>query len=408
MKTCLRRSASGRGFTLLELLFVVLIISVLALLILPVLGKAKARAKRADCINNLRQIGLANLEFAHDHQDRFPFQVATNEGGTLEFARTGFAIGGDFYFAFRHFQVLSNALGTPRLLRCPADTRTNADHFGILLNLNISYFVGVNAEYSKPASILAGDRNITSASYTSGSILRLNPNALAEWTSGCHEFRGNLLLADGHVEPSNNEGLASAIVNAGPTGGNLLPPITPPPGSGGPTAAQPTVVATLQRFFDSTPARQGSSAANPESNPNATPTPIVAANPPQTRPAVVPKPTLPEMPPPPAVAAARPAAGAGIQFATNPAPAMAAQDPAPKAEEAAALGAMKSGTPGAGTPSNYEFNFYFLQFQPGRHFWLWLLLLLLTLTAAFFLGWHLQRSRAKKQPAATGPASPAA
>jgi prepilin-type N-terminal cleavage/methylation domain-containing protein/prepilin-type processing-associated H-X9-DG protein len=408
MKTCLFRNGPARGFTLLELLFVVLIITVLALLILPVLGKAKARAKRAECVNNLRQIGLANLEFAHDHLDQFPFQVTTKEGGTLEFARTGFAIGGDFYFAFRHFQALSNALVTPRLLRCPADTRTNADHFGILLNLNISYFVGVNAEYSKPATILAGDRNITTDSYTSGSILRLNPKARAEWTSGCHEFRGNLLLADGHVQPSNNEGLASAIVNAGPTGGNLLPPITPPAGSGGTIAEQPTVVATLQRFFDSAPARQGSSSANPESNPNATPTPTVAANPPQTRPADVSKLTMSAVPAVPAVAATRPAAGADIKVATNPAPAMAAQETAAKADEAAAPGAVTSGTPGAGTSSNYEFNFYFLLFQPGRHFWLWLLLLLLTLTAAFFLGWHLQRNRAKKRLAPASPASPSA
>ncbi|HEU0009349.1 MAG TPA: prepilin-type N-terminal cleavage/methylation domain-containing protein [Verrucomicrobiae bacterium] len=404
MKTSSNPSAHIRGFTLLELLFVVLIISILALLILPVLGKAQARAKRAECVNHLRQIGIANHEFAHDHQDQFPFQVATNDGGTLEFARAGFAMIGEFYFAFRHFQALSNTLGTPRLLRCPTDTRTNADHFGILRNLNISYFVGVNAEYSKPGSILAGDRNITSDSYASGSILRLNPNAPAQWTSGCHEFRGNLLFADAHVEQSNNEGLASAIHSAGSQPGNLLPPITPPGGGDGSIVAQPTVVATLQRFFDTAPATQGSSAANPDANPNATPTPAVPANPPATRPADVPTPAAAA----PGMAAPRPASKADANIATNPAPAVAARDAAGKAGEAGAPGAVPSGTPGAGASPGYEFNFYFLLFQPGRHFWSWLLLLLLAVVAAFCLGWRLQRSRARKRLAAASPTSPAA
>jgi len=410
MKLTPHRNAPARGFTLLELLFVVLIISILALLILPVLGKAQARAKRAECVNHLRQIGIANHEFAHDHHDQFPFQVTTNEGGTLEFARAGFAMSGEFFFAFRHFQALSNTLGTPRLLRCPTDTRTNADHFGILRNLNISYFVGVNAEYSRPGSILAGDRNITSDSYASGSILRLNPNAPAQWTSGCHEFRGNLLFADAHVEQSNNEGLASAIHSAGPQAGSLLPPITPPGGGDGSIAVQPTVVATLQRFFDTAPAAQGGGAGTPEANPNATPKALAnppansPANPPEPRPAEVPKPAAAA----PAMAATRPAAKAEDQFATNPAPAVAAQDAAGKAGEAGAHGAVPSNTPGAGVSRGNEFNFYFLLFQPGRYFWSWLLVLLLAVVAAFCLGWHLQRSRAKKRLLTASHVSPGA
>jgi prepilin-type N-terminal cleavage/methylation domain-containing protein/prepilin-type processing-associated H-X9-DG protein len=396
-------TARARGFTLLELLFVVLIISILALLILPVLGKAQARAKSAECVNHLRQIGLANHEFSHDHHDQFPFQVTTNEGGTLEFARAGFAMSGEFYFAFRHFQALSNTLDTPRLLRCPTDTRTNAEHFGILRNVNISYFVGVNAEYSKPGSILAGDRNITSDSYASGSILRLNPNAPAEWTSGCHEFKGNLLFADAHVEQSNNEGLASAIHSAGSQPGSLLPPITPPVGGDGSIVAQPTVVATLQRFFGTAPAAQGGNEGTSDANPSATPTPAVPANPPETRLAEVPKPAVAA----PAMAAPRLVARADINIATNPAPAIAAQNAAGDAGQTGAPAAVPPGTPRAGASPGYEFNFYFLLFQPGRHFWTWLLLLLLAFVAAFCLGWRLQRNRAKKRLVTASPAFPA-
>ncbi len=402
MKTPLRRSSRDRGTTLLELLFVVLIIAIMALLLLPVLGKAKARAKRAACTSNLHQIGIAYHEFAHDHRDQFPFQVTTNDGGTLEFTRAGFAMSGEFYFAFRHFQALSNILDTTRLLLCAADTRTNTDHFGELRNHNLSYFVGVNAEYSRPGSILSGDRNLSSDGFASGSIVRLNPGAPAEWTSGCHEFNGNLLFADGHVEQSNNEGLALTLQRAGSQPSHLLPPITPPGGVDDSIPEQPMVVAALQQFFDTAPATQRGGAGNAGVTPNTTSAP--PPNLPEARPASVPKPTAP----PPAMAAPRPATKAEVNIATNRAPVAAVQDAQGPAGKAETPKAAPRGTSGADTPAGYAFNFYFFLFQPGRYFWSWLLALVLAVVAAFFLGWHLQRNRAKKQLAVASPASPAA
>lgn len=218
---CTRRE---KGLTLVELCLLIAITAILYLLVFSgaSFGRAKDRAQRIQCVNNLKQIGLAGRVWKGDQTVTFPMSVRGTNGGTMEFI-TGLNV-------WRHFQVMSNELSTPKILICPADVSRTvpAKNFDFFSNSNLSYFIGLDASDANTDSFLSGDRNITNGTPIRNGILELTTNNSAGWTAEMHNKVGNILLSDGNVQQVSQIGLRQALADTGAFTNRLQMPVLTP------------------------------------------------------------------------------------------------------------------------------------------------------------------------------------
>ena len=209
--------------TLVEVLAVLAAVVILLALYFPSRPRQMQRAPWMQCVNNLRQIGLATLVWGEEHDDKFPTAVSPINGGAMEYTSGP--------NAWKNFQVMSNQLHMPKVLFCPAETdphRFMATNFDYLRNLNLSFFVGIDANETLPNAILSGDRNITNSMPLNNALLELTTSRPAGWNSEMHNSYGNILFADGHVSQLTITKLKRAGANSGlPTNRLQMPVLAP-------------------------------------------------------------------------------------------------------------------------------------------------------------------------------------
>lgn len=221
MKT-LTNQTYARAMTMLELLIVIAVLLSLAAILLPALAKAKVRSAKTSCVNNLRQVGFAFRIWQEDHNNKFPMTISVTNGGTLELIENG--------TVWRHFQVMSNELNTPRILICPQDVKRYKHSAAIWGGLpsppsatvpfsgdvNTSYFISVDADSTNPTMFLAGDRNLTVKNIAlKPGLHSLATNKVVGWTAEIHVNQGNVLMADASVKQFNSSGLQKALGETG-------------------------------------------------------------------------------------------------------------------------------------------------------------------------------------------------
>jgi type II secretory pathway pseudopilin PulG len=190
-----RTTSRGGGFTLTELLVVICVVAVVAFLLLPGLAASKRKNEKINCINNLKQIGLASRIWEGDNGDKYPMQSALTNDAVMKLVSSG--------NAYVLWQTMSNVLGTPKSLFCPADEqRTAALSFSKnFSDANISYFLNLDAADAYPQMILSGDDNLAvNGVRVRPGIFNLPTNASIGWTAERHRGTGNLALSDGSVQ----------------------------------------------------------------------------------------------------------------------------------------------------------------------------------------------------------------
>jgi Tfp pilus assembly protein FimT len=240
------------AFTLIELLVIMAIIAILAAVSLPTLARAKPQARRINCSNNLKQVGIAFRTWAINHNGYTPAQTLSAQGGnagTDVGVRSVTAAQTMSRGVSKMFLTMSNELSTPKILFCPAEADSSArqaatsfattnvgtnDAVPYTNDLNCSYFIGVDASETYPRMFLTGDHNMggnanpPTIPFQLGQAANTTPfislgtnftdNMGPAFLSTGHSLQGNIGLADGSVEWFNRSELQNWLRVTGDSG----------------------------------------------------------------------------------------------------------------------------------------------------------------------------------------------
>jgi len=210
-----RESKLQFGFTLIELLVIIVTVVMLIVLVFSGARRVKEDALRKQCVDNLKQVGLAFRQWG---SHKGPMQTPNEWGGAQQSVTNG--------EMFRVFQVMSNELYSPKILVCPSDIRIAAAEFvTALANTNISYFLGLDAQDTFPQMFLSGDRNLEIDGVAAGpGVFALTTANNLSWTRTIHDRIGNVGLADGSVQHFDKKRLNEALAVTGAVTNRLVFP----------------------------------------------------------------------------------------------------------------------------------------------------------------------------------------
>lgn len=168
-----RPGAAGRkrsGFTLIELLVVIAIIAILAAILFPVFAQARARAQATSCLNNLKQLATAFVQYAEDNKGWFPRSQSWNGGyGSAGYTDWAGCPGTGKAFTatdLARYSAIYPYVKTADIFHCPTDKNKAADAVnGAPRNYPLSY--------SANSLLTDGSAKVDSMNNTSSQVMLL-------------------------------------------------------------------------------------------------------------------------------------------------------------------------------------------------------------------------------------------